>query len=489
MSYTDVFSSFFSPSSIAFIGASKNLHKWGFNILHHIVKGGYSGALYPVNPNGGTWYGIPVYPSLRDIPGAVDLAIIVVPAEMTPDAMRECAAKKIPAVVIITAGFSEAGASGKALEKQVVQIAHEAKIRIVGPNTMGIFSGYPSRINAIMGATPLKPGRVGVISQSGNLGTSIAHRLNRREIGLSRLISSGNEADLTVEEYLEYLEHDEQTSLICLYIEGVRNGRSFFSIAKRISRTKPILLLKGGTSASGAHAAMSHTGAIAGDAAIFGAMCAQTGIIQVDSIDEMVDIAGILLSQPEMKGNKIGIITQGGGWGVLATDLCARYGFELEPLTSSLVEKLDAILPPFWSRRNPIDLVAPGRVTVITDTIRLLVEHSNVDAVLLLGLGYMTIRARRWMQSTVINIDDVREHAEHMISEEMKLMKLIVDQVRGLSTPVIPVIDQVAFDEIMDNNPVKFLDSSGIMAYSSPEYAIRALSRAAWYYERQRARQ
>ena len=271
MSYTDVFSSFFSPSSIAFIGASKNLHKWGFNMLHHIVKAVIR-ALYPVNPNGGTWYGIPVYPSLRDIPGAVDLAIIVVPAEMTPDAMRECAAKKIPAVVIITAGFSEAGAPGKELEKQVVQIAREAKIRIVGPNTMGIFSGYPSRINAIMGATPLKPGRVGVISQSGNLGTSIAHRLNRREIGLSRLISSGNEADLTVEEYLEYLEHDEQTSLICLYIEGVRNGRSF-PLQKDIS-LKPILLLKGGTSASGAHAAMSHTGAIAGDAAIL-ALCAR----------------------------------------------------------------------------------------------------------------------------------------------------------------------------------------------------------------------
>jgi acyl-CoA synthetase (NDP forming) len=418
----------FEPRAIAFIGASTNPVKWGFNILHNIIRGGYTGAIYPINSQGGTWFGRPMYKSMAEAPRPIDLAFIVVPKEKVPDTLRECIAADIHSVIIITAGFSETGAQGKALEQEIISIARAGGVRFVGPNTMGVYSAYPSPMQGIMEGTVFKQGSVAVVSQSGNLGTSIAYQFTRRGIGLSRLVSSGNEANLTIEDYLEYLEGDEKTRVICLYVEGVRQGRRFIDTVKRITAVKPIILLKGGTGAIGADAAMSHTGAIAGSYAVFKSMCVQANIIVADTVDEMINTGGLLLSQPEITGKRIGIVTQGGGWGVITADLCEAAGLEVPPLDERVVGMLDAFLPAFWSRRNPVDLVAPGKVSMITDSIEALLEHSDVDAIILLGLGYMSGRARRWMESSI-----------------------------------------------------------GIMAYSSPEQAIRVLVKAHDYYRKRRA--
>ena len=264
MNHQSFYKSLFEPRAIAFIGASTNPAKWGFNILHHIIKAGYKGSIYPINPQGGTWFGRPMYKSLAEAPRPIDLAIIVVPKERVPDTLRECIDADIHAAVIITAGFGETGAEGKTLEMEVLAIARAGGIRIVGPNTMGVFSAYPSPLQAVMTASKFKQGSVAVVTQSGNLGTSISYRFLRRDIGISRLISSGNEADLMIEDYLEYLETDDMTRVICLYVEGVRQGRRFIETIRRISAVKPVILLKGGTGAIGADAAMSHTGALAG---------------------------------------------------------------------------------------------------------------------------------------------------------------------------------------------------------------------------------
>jgi acyl-CoA synthetase (NDP forming) len=490
MIHDTLFSSLFEPRSIAFIGASSGIHKWGFNILHNIMRGGYDGALYPVNPQGGSWFGHDLYKSLDDIGRPVDLAVIIVPKEKVRAAVEQCGAKGIPAAVVITAGFSETGPEGARLEREVLDAARATGMRIVGPNTMGIFTGAPRRVQAIMAATMVKPGPVAVVAQSGNLATSLMFRYTRRGLGISRLVSSGNEADLTIEDYLELLEHDDMTRLICLYVEGLRDGRRFFETASRVSRNKPIVLIKGGTSDGGAKAAASHTGAIAGDTAIFASMCRQAGVIQARSVDEVTDISGLLLSQPEITGRRVGIITQGGGWGVIATDVCAEVGLEIPPLDDALVKKLDAILPEFWSRRNPVDLVAPGRVSAITDTIDLIVKSAGMDAILLLGLGYMTLRARRWMESPIIPREVSEKPATMMITEEKKLLDMVCEQVTRYGKPIIPVMDQIAFDEPADGNLPAYLDERGLMSYSSPEQAIRALAKAAEYYRwRRNARQ
>lgn len=480
--------SLFEPQAIAFIGASTNPAKWGFNILHHIIRGGYAGNLYPINPQGGTWFGRPLYKSLAEVPRPIDLAIIVVPKERVPDTLRECTEAGIPAAVVITAGFGETGEDGKALEREVLSIARAGDIRIVGPNTMGVFSAYPSHMQAVMTAAPFKQGPVAVVTQSGNLGTSISYRFLRRGIGISRLISSGNEADLTIEDYLEYLETDEKTRLICLYVEGVRHGRRFIDTVRRISFTKPVILLKGGTGAIGADAAMSHTGAMTGSFEVFQSICSQANIIIADTIDEMVDVAGLMLSQPEIRGKRIGIVTQGGGWGVISADLCEAVGLELPPLDDRVVGMLDSFLPHYWSRRNPVDLVAPIRVSMMTESAEALLKHADMDAILLLGLGYLTGRAKRWMESPVLPRDVVEQPAQKLISGERELVELILQQIRQFKKPIIPVVDIVGFDEPGEDNIVKRLDAKGIMAYSSPEKAIRALAKAQDYYEKRRTR-
>lgn len=478
--------SLFEPRAIAFIGASNNPAKWGFNILHHIIKAGFAGPIYPVNPQGGTWFGRTIYKDLNEVPRPVDLAIIVVPGERVPDAMRECIGAGIQAAVIITAGFGEAGAEGKALEQEVLSIVQSAGVRFVGPNTMGVFSAYPSPVQALMTAQEFKAGAVAIVTQSGNLGTSISYRFLRRDIGISRLISSGNEADLTIEDYLDYLETDEKTKVICLYVEGVRHGRRFFETLRRLSDSKPVLLLKGGTGTVGADAAMSHTGALAGSFTLFRAMCRQANVILTDTVDEMIDVAGLLLSQPEVRGKRIGIVTQGGGWGVISADLCEAAGLEVPPLDVRVIEKLDTFLPAFWSRRNPVDLVAPGKVSMITDSVEALLQYMDLDAVLLLGMGYMTARARRWLESPVLPLDVMEQPARKMIAGEMQLLDLIVQQIKQFKKPIVPVIDLVGFDMEGEGNIVKHLDALGIMAYSSAEQAVRALTKAEDYYRKRR---
>jgi len=473
--------SLFEPRSVAFIGASNNVFKWGFIILHHLVNRGFQGRVFPVNPQGGTWFGHEVYPDLDRITEPIDLAVIVVKDTLVLDTVKKCIAKNIPFGIVITAGFSETGSKGAELEKEIVNVARAGGMRLVGPNTMGVFSAYPSIMHILMSGVPMQAGSVGMIAQSGNIGSSISYRFLRRKIGISRLISSGNEGDLNTEDFLEYLGQDSQTRIICLYVEGLRDGQRFFETARRISVNKPIILLKGGRTDKGAQAALSHTGAVATNDNIFNAMCRQARIIQVETMDEMIDVAGILNAQPLPGGNRVGIITMGGGWGVIATDMCIRNGLVVEPLEEHLLLKLDSILPKYWSRDNPIDLVAPSRVEVITDSINILMEHTSIDTVLVMGLGYMILRAIGWKKSKFIPQELIHDPAESMISQEMNLFRMVMDLIKKHGKPVIPVIDLMMFDMAIDNSPLDYLDSQGIMAYPCPESAVRALAKVVWY--------
>ncbi len=367
------FNKFFEPRSVAFLGASGDVRKWGFRILFNIITGGYNGRLYPVNPKGEQIGTLKVYKTVNDIPEVPDLAVIVVPAAVILQAVRECGQKGIKAGVVITAGFAEVGKEGAVLQAEMVETASSYGMRLIGPNCFGLMSTsrmlYAQMPNAFPPAGP-----IAVVSQSGNVGFTIARRAMSMDLGCSRVISTGNEADLHAEDFIEYLAGDQQTRVIMSYVEGFKNGRRLFDIATRASMKKPVIMIKVGETEAGASAARSHTASLSGSDAVFDGVCRQAGIIRVRNLQQLMNVGYGFLCHPLPKGNRVGIVTLGGGWGVLAADACARLGLDIVKLSDEIMKELDAFLPSWWSRNNPVDLaagappdVAARRVTVAGD--------------------------------------------------------------------------------------------------------------------------
>jgi len=319
----------FNPRSVAFIGASQKPYKWGFLIPLDMLDRGYEGKVYLVNPREKEIFGLPVHKSIMDVPGEVDLAFVTVPAPSVLDVVRQCARKGVHAILIITAGFGEIGDEGKAAQEEAAAVARDAGMLMVGPNCAGLLSPRPSRFYASMPAVEPKPGSISVVSQSGNVCGTIMRLCVHHGIGLARLVSSGNEAFLQTEDFFEYYAADPLTSVVMSYVEGVRDGRRFLDAAKQCSQKKPIVMLKVGKTDAGTRAAQSHTGALAGSAEVFSGACRQAGVIQVTDVQEMFDVAVAFARQPLPKGHRVGIISEGGGWGVLAADACAEVGLDV----------------------------------------------------------------------------------------------------------------------------------------------------------------
>jgi len=375
----------FSPRSIALVGASNDPGKWGFIVLLNLINGRFPGKIYAVNPRQKEILGLQVYHSVAELPETPDLAVILVPPSSILQVIQDCLDKGIRAGVVITAGFAEVGDRGQQMERDMVRLARQGGMVLVGPNCNGIMSTY-SRFYCSM--LPLYPrrGSLAIISQSGNVAGSVTGEAISRGLGISRYISSGNEADLHIEDFLEYLEQDEQTKVILSYVEGLRDGRRFLEVARRVTKKKPILMLKAGDTPAGTRAARSHTAALAGSDSIFSAACKQAAIIRVHDVDEMVDAGGVFLSQPLPKGNRVGIITRGGGWGVLAADVCARAGLEVAPLGEKTLSELDKYLPPWWTRDNPVDSVAALGAND-NNILEVLLCSAEIDGVVILGLA------------------------------------------------------------------------------------------------------
>jgi len=375
----------FNPRSLALIGASANPYKWGAIILSHIISGGFTGKIYPVNPKEKEIQGLTVYPGVEALPEVPDLAVVVTPPSTVPAVLEDCGRKGIKAGVIVTAGFSEVGVDGEKLEREMVRIARREGMILVGPNCFGIVS-TSCRLCSIMPPIFPLPGSFGIVSQSGNVASSIASKLISKDLGISKLISSGNEADLHCEDYLEYLAGDKDTKIILSYIEGFRDGRRFFEVAKRVTPIKPIVMLKAGYTTAGAKAAKSHTASLAGSDAVFASACKQAGIIRVRDMDELFNVGTALLYLPLPRGKRVAILTAGGGWGVLGADACAAAGLNIIPLPPETMTELNALLPPWWSHGNPIDLVAGVFQEDVLKTVEILLHCTAVDSLMLLNL-------------------------------------------------------------------------------------------------------
>jgi acyl-CoA synthetase (NDP forming) len=410
--------SLFYPRSVAFIGASAQLGKWGHMLICNTISGGYQGKVYAVNPKGGMIAGKPVFKTIADIPEAVDLAVVTVPAAGIINLMPQLKAKGINNVVLITSGFGETGTDGKTLERQLVQIARDAGMHILGPNTMGICNPHIQFFCTGASVRPLA-GSTAVVAQSGNMGTQLLAFAEEQGIGIRAFSGSGNEAMITIEDYMEGFEVDELTRTVMLYIESVKQGRRFFESARRMSRKKPIVLLKGGQTRAGKRAASSHTGAMASHTRLFNAVCQQAGIVKVDQPMELLDLAAAFSSLPLPLGNRIAIMTLGGGWGVVTADLCNQFGLDVPDLSAELIAIIDKVLPPYWSRTNPIDLVGENDPSIPLIIMEALLQWDGCDAVINLGILGRRLFLKR-LADSVENAD--RSYPRKFLDDAVKAL-------------------------------------------------------------------
>ncbi len=366
--------SLLSPSSIAVIGASRDPGKIGYAVLRNLLT--FPGPLYPVNPGVKEIFGKKVYPSVLDIPGGLDAAVIAIPARGVPAVLEELGKKGVKLAIILSSGFRETGEEGARLEKELLATARSWGIRIVGPNCLGLI--FPHlKINTTFDPISPRPGHIGFISQSGAIITTIVDWSLPEEIGFSAVISVGNQTDLGFIDYIRYAADDATTKAIILYIEEIRNGREFIELMKDVTRKKPVIALKSGASSLGVRAASSHTGSLAGSYAVYQAAFAQTGVIPVYSIREAFNVAGLLASEGYPRGNRAVIITAAGGFAVLAADYADKYGINIIPLPKAMLEELNDFLPALWSHENPLDIIGDGGAERYAKVFDVMIRHQD----------------------------------------------------------------------------------------------------------------
>jgi acetyltransferase len=375
--------SLFNPGAIAVIGASADPKKVGHAVLNNLLQFKFTGALYPVNPSGDNILGLKVYAKVSDIEQPVDLAIIVIPAKYVPASLRECAAAGIPAAIVISAGFKEAGANGTLLEEELKQISTERNIRILGPNCLGLIN-TANDMNATFAADMLPKGPIGFFSQSGAMGIAIMDWAIGNNVGFSKFVSLGNKADISEIDIIEYFLRDSDTRLILGYIEDVVDGRKFIEIAAKATKAKPIILLKSGGTEAGARAASSHTGALAGSDIAFDAAFKQTGVMRAQGVQDLFDTALAFSEGKLPAGNGLLVITNAGGPGIIAVDTAERLGINLPHMTKEGIDAMAAKLPPNASIFNPVDVIGDATSERYAVVLEQAARDPNIDGMLVI---------------------------------------------------------------------------------------------------------
>jgi len=444
--------SLFAPKSIAVIGASNRQGSVGRAAFTNILLNEYAGTVYPVNPKEHSICGVRAYPSVLDLPETVDLAVVIVPAPVVPSVVEESGKKGVKGLVIISAGFKEVGPDGAELERRVFSIAQKYSMRMIGPNCLGVINADPSvRLNASFASGMPVEGSIAFASQSGALGEAVLDYASGENIGFSKFISMGNKADVNENDILEYLRTDPMTKVILLYLEDIIDGRKFVDTVSRVTEEKPIIAVKAGVSPEGAKAASSHTGALAGSDEAYNAILKQSGVIRVESIIDLFDYARAFAKQPLPRGNRVAIITNGGGPGIMATDASVKYGLQIAQFSDITKNKLRAGLPKEASVNNPIDLIGDAQADRYELALGAL-SDDNVDCSLVL----LTPQA----------MVDLKKVAETIASVGPKSGKTVLASLLGLGdvTPAVGV-----------------LESNGVPNYSFPESAVRALAAMSEY--------
>ena len=377
----------FSPRTVAVVGASRSRDSIGWSIVHNMIEAQFTGAIYPVNPKAAAIHSLKCYPSLGAIPDRIDLAVVTVPRALVQGVVEEAIALGVRAFVVITAGYGETGEEGRALEAQLRATIRAAGARMVGPNCMGVINTDAAvSLNATFSPTPAVAGSVGFVSQSGALGVAILNVAAQLGIGLTQFVSMGNKADVSGNDLVEYWENDPATKVMCMYLESFGNPRRFTEIAKRVTRKKPILIVKSGRTAEGARAASSHTGAMAGTDVTVSAFLDQCGVLRADTIGELFDVARALDRCPLPAGSRVAIVTNAGGPGIMATDACVNLELEMAELSDATRAHLASFLPSAASLGNPVDMIASATAEQYERTVAAVLADPGVDAALVVNV-------------------------------------------------------------------------------------------------------
>ncbi len=437
------------------VGASRRPGAIGRQVVANLIESGFEGPVYPVNARTAVVLSMPTYASVLDIPGPVDLAVLCVPATEVVAVARECGEKGVGGLVVITAGFKEIGGEGADREDELLAIARQYGMRIVGPNCMGVINTEEGvRLDASFAATRTPPGAVAMVSQSGALGEAILADATTAGLGVSMFASVGNRADVTAADLLEYWEHVDSVRVILLYVESLGNPAKFVEVARRVSRHKPILAVKSGRSAAGAAAAGSHTGSVAGADVAADTLFRQCGVLRVTSFRQMFALAAALLHQPVPRGGRIAVVTNAGGPGILATDALDAYGLEIVKLAPKTRTRLQRALPPEASLHNPVDLIASADADRYRKALRAVIRDPNVDALLVLFVSPIMIDAVQVAEAIVEAA--VREAADDPAAAGKPLLVCLMGRQRG----------REALELLRDN---------GVPVFRYPEDAARTM--------------
>lgn len=474
----------FYPNSVAVIGSSNDVAKWGGVITINIISGGFPGPVYPINPHHTDVFGRAAYASLADVPQAPDLAIIAVPAAAVKQAVEDCGRAGVKAVVVVSGGFSESGPEGAKLEREVAEVVSGYGMAMIGPNCVGVMSSWRRFYGTGGVITQPGPGPASFLSHSGNMGVQLMASAEERSGGVGKFAGIGNEALYTATDLLEYFCEDPQTGLILDYVEGLDDGRRFMEAARRAALKKPLIVLRGGASEYGAKAAASHTGAMAGSQRVFEAVVRQCGIIATTDPDEFIDLAFALSYLPLPKGRRVAVVTMGGGWGVVAADEISRSGLALAELPPNVIADIDAVLPPYWSRSNPVDLVGSIKEGAPEQAIEAVVRSEAVDAVVVLGvIGMVTSPLRvidevkRVQERSGLYVGANLPDPEKYRFREGDFVKWVAELMRAYRKPIVNVsvrpIQRAVFGE---GGPF------ATVVLPSPLRSVRVLSHMATYH-------
>ncbi len=482
---TDHFHALFDPRGVIVAGASSHPGKFGFVALHNLLACGYGGAVYATNREGVEVLGRPTLPSVVDVPaGEADLVVVCTPAAANPEVLRAAADKGVRAAFISSAGYGEAGPEGQRMQDELLALADDLDMWVVGPNGQGVISTPASMCAQIVAPYPPR-GRIGIVSQSGNFVSSFMNYARAFGVGVSRAVSAGNAAQVGVVDFLEFYADDPETDVALAYVEGVRDGRAFYERLRAVCERIPVVLVKGGATSGGARAAASHTGSLATDDRVFDGMCKQAGAVRAATIEEAYEAAATFATQPLPAGPGVAIVSTAGGWGVVTADAIARTDLDLLELPDELIAQLDEKLPPRWSRNNPIDMAGGETKDTIPDVLSTVARHPAVESIVFLGMGIQSNQAKLEREGLFYPDYGLERIVDFHDRQDRRYTTTASDLATELGKPILTATELAVTSP--ENAAVRGVSESGRYCYPSSNRAVTALAHV-WHYARWRQR-